>query len=81
MKEPIEIRDWVDATRPMRGAVHDALARLRQAIANEPEERITQRSLMSPYLLEVEGRDELHTQIERALDAISLDEVGEVRPA
>lgn len=75
----VEISDWIDATRPMRGALNEALARLRESI--EPPPRITEPSLMSPYLLEQEDTDELHTQIERALDAVLLDEVREVGPA
>lgn len=68
MSDRIEITDWVDATRPMRSAVHEALHRLREVI--EPAPRITQPSMMSPYLLAFEDADELHTQIEQALDAI-----------
>lgn len=65
MNERIEIKDWVDATRPMRSAVQDALHRLREAI--EPPARITQPAMMSPYL-DFPDDDELHTQIERALE-------------
>lgn len=64
----VEIKDWVDATRPMRSAVHEALQRLREAI--EPAPRITEPAMMSPHLLAFEDTDELHTQIEQALDAI-----------
>ncbi len=66
------ITDWTDATRPMRSAVHDALQRLREAIDPGPRERITQPTLMSPYLLELERSEtaELHTQIEKALDEL-----------
>mgnify|MGYP003522991118 FL=1 len=64
-----EIKDWVDATRPMRSAVHEALQRLREAI--EPAPRITEPAMMSPHLAFEDRRDaELHTQIEQALDAI-----------
>ncbi len=68
MSERIEIKDWVDATRPMRSAVHDALHRLRGAI--EPSPRKTQPSMMSPHLLAFEDTDDLHTRIEQALDEI-----------
>jgi hypothetical protein len=64
----VEIKDWVDATRPMRSAVHEALQRLREAI--EPAPRITEPAMMSPHLLAFEDTDELHAQIEQALDAI-----------
>lgn len=66
--ERIEIKDWVEATRPMRSAVQDALHRLREAI--EPSSRKTQPSMMSPHLLAVEDAEDLHTKIEQALEAI-----------
>lgn len=67
MSAPVEIRDWTDATRPMRGAVHHALQRLRDTLAPAP--RITQPAMMSPYLLERNALDdELPARLERALD-------------
>lgn len=65
------IEDWLDATRPMRGAMNEALQRLRQSI--EPTPRITERTLLSPYVL---SDDDIYTTIEQ-----SLDEVREVRPS
>ncbi len=60
-----EIRDWLDATRPMRGAVNEALHKLRESI--EPTPRITERTLLSPYMLADDWQD-LHTTIEKSLD-------------
>ena len=74
------IEDWNDATRPMRGALNEALHRLREAI--DPPPRITQRSLLSPYVLTDDAElddgldDGRHPRIEQ-----SLDQVGEVRPS
>ncbi len=77
------IEDWVDATRligrpAMRSPLNEALQRLRETI--EPMPRVTERSLLSPYVLTDDFDHDLddyrHPRIEQ-----SLDEVGEVRPS
>jgi len=74
MSAPIEIRDWVDATRPMRSAVQEALQRLREVIEGCP--RITGRSLP----LELDA-DAIHTRIETALTEHDEPPVRVTEPA